>query len=108
MIRRRLAHLMHYWADRLERGETHRQRVLRRLGSGHEVQPRRMRAFLSESRRHEAEPQTRSERVLASSDAAGADAARLYQGDTPPAGRWQAASEVRVAAQSERARWAVK
>ena len=45
MIRRRLARFMHYWADRFERGETHRQRVRRRLGSGHEVQPRRMRAL---------------------------------------------------------------
>jgi len=32
MIRIRLAHLMHYWADRLAGGETYRQRVRRRLG----------------------------------------------------------------------------
>ena len=32
MIRLRLAHFMHVWADRLEGRETYRQRVLRRLG----------------------------------------------------------------------------
>jgi len=32
MIRLRLAHFIHYWAARLEGGETHRQRVRRRLG----------------------------------------------------------------------------
>jgi hypothetical protein len=32
MIRLRLAHFIHYWADRLEGGETYRERVRRRLG----------------------------------------------------------------------------
>ena len=32
MIRLRLAHFIHYWADRLGGGETYRQRVRRRLG----------------------------------------------------------------------------
>jgi hypothetical protein len=31
-IRLRLAHFIHYWADRLGGGETYRQRVRRRLG----------------------------------------------------------------------------
>jgi hypothetical protein len=31
MIRLRLAHFIHYWADRIEGGETYRQRVRRRL-----------------------------------------------------------------------------